>query len=93
MATLKKFGALSHIRHAPALDPFESYSVMKKILYTYHSDYNVALAPLGPKPMALASALLAIENQLRVVYTFPQEYSAAYSHEIGESYLYEVNLE
>lgn len=93
ISALKNRNALSNIQYAPALNPFESYKVMKKILNNYHSGYNVALAPLGPKPMALASALLAIENQMRVVYTFPQDYSAAYSHEIGESYLYEVNLE
>jgi hypothetical protein len=92
ISTLKNLDALSHIKYAPALNPFESYIVMKNILGTYPSGYNVALAPLGPKPMALASALLAIENQLRVVYTFPQDYSSAYSHEIGKSYLYEVNL-
>jgi hypothetical protein len=89
---LKSLDALPNMKYAPASDPFESYSVMKAILDTYAGGYNVAVAPLGPKPMALASALLAIENQLRVVYTFPQDYSAAYSQEIGESYLYELNL-
>jgi len=89
---LRNLDVLADMKYAPALDPFESYSVMKAIMDAYAGGYNIALAPLGPKPMALASALLAIENRLRVVYTFPQDYSAAYSQEIGESYLYEVNL-
>lgn len=93
MSILKDIEALPNLQYAPALDPFQSYIVMKNILDNYPSSYNVAIAPLGPKPMALASALLAIKHQLRVVYTFPQEYSSAYSQEIGESYLYEVNLQ
>jgi len=92
VSTLKNLDALSNIKYAPAVNPFESYMIMKDILDNYPGGYNIALAPLGPKPMALASALLAIEYQLRIVYTFPQDYSSAYSHDIGESYLYEVNL-
>ena len=89
---LKKQQPLPAINYAPALDPFKTYRVIKDILDYYGQNYNIGLAPLGPKPMALAAALLAIERDLRVVYTFPQEYSYSYSHEIGESFLYEVEL-
>lgn len=77
---------------APATDPFETYRTITTVLDRYYRNYNIALAPLGPKPMALGVALLAIQRNLRVVYTFPQEYSYSYSSEIGDSLLYEIKL-
>lgn len=90
---LKRGNALDNLKYSPSLDPFESYRIMKSIFESYYESYNVAIAPLGPKPMALASVLLSIEYDLRIVYAFPQEYSPTYSQEIGESFLYEVELE
>lgn len=80
------------ISFAPASDPFETYRTITTVLDRYSKNYNIALAPLGPKPMALAAALLAIERNLRVVYTFPQEYSYSYSSELGKTLLYEIKL-
>ena len=90
---LKRVDALQNLKYSPSLDPFESYRIMQSIFNCYKGNYNVAVAPLGPKPIALSSSLLSIEHNLRVVYTFPQEYNPSYSEEIGESFLYEVKLE
>jgi hypothetical protein len=89
---LKRFAALQNMKYAPSLDPILSYEVLSQIYKCYNDGYNVAIAPLGPKPIVLASAFFAVEHNLRVVYTFPQEYSCEYSQDIGESFLYEVNL-
>lgn len=89
---LKRANAFQNLKYSPSLDPFESYRVMKSIFDCYNGNYNVAIAPLGPKPIALSSSLISIEHNLRVVYTFPQEYNPSYSEEIGESFLYEVEL-
>lgn len=90
---LKRVNALQNLKYSPSLDPFESYGIIKSIFDYYYENYNVAIAPLGPKPMVLASLLLSIEHDLRVVYSFPQEYNPSYSQEIGASFLYEVELE
>lgn len=89
---IKRINAFQNLKYSPSLDPFETYKIMKDICDYYYGSYNVAIAPLGPKPMALASVLLSIEYDLRIVYAFPQEYNPSYSQEIGESFLYEVEL-
>jgi hypothetical protein len=89
---LKRTNAISKIKYAPALDPFQTYMMIEDILNKYSGNYNVAIAPLGPKPMALAAALLSIKYNLRIVYSFPQEYSPSYSTQIGESYLHEIEM-
>lgn len=89
---LKRAGGILDPKYGPAFDPFETYKVLAGLFEDYSEGHNIAIAPLGPKPMCLAAAKLAIQHDLRILYAFPQEYSPSYSQEIGESFLYKVEM-
>ena len=88
---IKSVKARGNIKYASSFDPFDSYKTMEEIIKN-HNNCNIAIAPMGPKPMAFASSLLALKNDLRVLYSFPQEYNPDYSKKAGDSYLYEISL-
>ena len=64
-----------NLRFAPAYDPFETKHTLDEIYYECSNDYNISIAPLGSKPMALGAGFFALEHDdCRIIYPYPQEY-------------------
>lgn len=77
------------MRFAPANDPFETKDVLNELYDALKADYNLTIAPLGSKPMALGSCFFALEHpECRVVYPYPQEYLPKASLGWNNSWLY-----
>lgn len=77
------------MKFAPANDPFETKDVLNELYETLKTDYNLTIAPLGSKPMALGSCFFALEHsECRVVYPYPQEYLPKASIGSRNSWLY-----
>lgn len=66
------------------LSPVDVSSAYSQMLQIVGSDRNIsALAPLGPKPISLAMALLAIRRNFPVYYSQPTVYNPQYSVGLG----------
>jgi len=82
-----------NLRFAPANDPFETKNVLHELYLSLSHEYNLSIAPLGSKPMALGSCLFAIEHtDCRVIYPYPQEYLPKSSKGWRKSWIYVMEL-
>jgi len=82
-----------NLDYAPANDPFETKNVLEKIYSQYSDRYNISVAPLGTKPMALGSCLFALQHKdCRIIYPYPTEYNLKSSKGCGATWIYIVNF-
>lgn len=82
-----------NLDYAPANDPFETKKVLEKIYSQYSDRYNISVAPLGTKPMALGSCLFALQHKdCRIIYPYPTEYNLKSSKGCGATWVYIVNF-
>lgn len=83
-----------NLRYAPANDPFETENVIESIYLEYSERYNISIAPLGTKPMALGSCLFALQcPDCRIIYPYPREYNLKASKGYGKTWVYSLELE
>lgn len=94
---LKESGASEHLFLAPAIDPFETRSVLARIVSYIRSenrDFNVIIAPLGSKMQAFGVFLYAYKiPSVKVIYPFPSSFSPHYSSKYGPSWIAKVSLD
>lgn len=90
---LEEEDIFKNLRFAPANDPFETKNTIKKIYLEFYNDYNLSIAPIGTKPMALGSCLFALEHEdCRLIYPYPREYMPKSSRGMGKTWLYIVKI-
>jgi len=89
----KEESTFDALQYAPSHDPFETYNVLKTILMKHQDKNNIAIAPLGTKPMALGACFLGLEfRECRIVYPYPLEYIIKSSTGFGNSWIYIVEF-
>jgi hypothetical protein len=82
-----------NLRFAPANDPFDTKDALHELYLDISSEYNLSIAPLGSKPMALGSCFFAMEQpDCRVIYPYPQEYLPKSSKGWRNSWIYVTEL-
>lgn len=82
---------LRNLKYAPANDPFETAVVLNDFHSKHYNDYNISIAPIGTKPMAMGSCLFALEHpECRIIYPYPLEYRHKSSEGYGPTWIYEV---
>lgn len=74
----------NRVSYCPSLDPAAALTKLTEIHADLASAYNVWFAPLGPKPMAVAVALVAQATNSRVVMAYPQAYDPEYSSDCAD---------
>jgi len=80
---------INDIRYSPLYDPFEMYKTLKSIITGYgQEDAHFTISPFGTKPQSLGCCVLAIEEDLSVMYAQPQTYNPKYSEGMGNIYAY-----
>lgn len=90
---LREPDIFKNLDYAPANDPFETKNVLEKIYSKYSGSYNMSIAPLGTKPMALGSCLFALQHaDCRILYPYPLKYNLKVSKGWGATWLYIVTL-
>jgi hypothetical protein len=83
-----------NLKYAPANDPFATKDVLDELYDEYSTDYNMTIAPLGSKPMALGSCFFATEHEdCRIIYSYPREYFPKSSKGYRNSWLYVAEIE
>ena len=83
-----------NLRFAPASNPFETKIVLEELYKEYSDEYNITIAPLGSKPMALGACFFSIEHEeSRVIYPYPLEYLPKSSKGWRKSWLYITEFE
>lgn len=83
---------LNDIIFCPVNDPQETYQTIKSILIQFQNqDTHIILSPLGSKLQSLGCCLMAIKENLPVMYAQPQTYHPKYSEGIGLTYLYKIS--
>lgn len=86
---LKEPDVFKKLMYAPANDPFETKNVFEDILSEYTNEYNISIAPLGTKPMALGSCFFALQHPTcRIIYPYPLKYNFKYSKGYGTTWVY-----
>jgi hypothetical protein len=91
---LKEKQTAKNLRYAPANNPFETKHVLTQIHKERKKHYNISLAPLGPKPMALGCCLFVLENpECRVIYPYPLEYNSKSSQGYEKTWLYIIEFD
>lgn len=86
---LKEPDVFNNLMYAPANDPFETEKVLEEILSKHTNEYNMSIAPLGTKPMALGSCFFALEHPIcRIIYPYPLKYNFKYSKGYGTTWVY-----
>ena len=86
---LKEPDVFNNLRYAPANDPFETKNVLEEIFSKYSNEYNISIAPLGTKPMALGSCFFALQHSMcRVIYPYPLQYNFKSSEGYGNTWVY-----
>ena len=86
---LEEEDIFKNLRFAPANDPFETKKVLEDIYSEFRNEYNISVAPLGTKPMALGSCLFALEHsECRIIYPYPMEYLPKSSLGWGNTWIY-----
>ena len=91
---LKDDVIFKNLKFAPAYDPFETQHTLNEIYEEYSNDFNISIAPLGSKPMALGAGFFALEHDdCRVIYPYPQKYFPKSSRGWRQSWLYVAQIE
>jgi hypothetical protein len=91
---LKESQIVKNLHYAPSNDPFETKNELTLIYNERKKRYNISLAPLGSKPMALGCCLFVLENpECRVVYPYPREYNSKSSRGYGKTWLYIIEFD
>jgi len=91
---LKETQISKNMRYAPSNNPFETKNELVSIFQERKKRYNISIAPLGPKPMALGCCLFVLENpECRVVYPYPMEYNSKSSRGYEETWLYLIEFD
>lgn len=90
---LNSSDSFQNMKYASASDPFETKTVLEKIYNQWNEKYNITVAPLGTKPMALGVALFVLKNpDVRVVFSFPGKYDElGTSEDYGKTWLYKID--
>lgn len=82
-----------NLRFAPANDPFQTRDALLELYLDISGEYNLSIAPLGTKPMALGGCFFAMEQpDCRVIYSYPQEYLPKSSKGWRNSWIYVTEL-
>lgn len=82
---------LKDITYCPTDDPFETYNTIKQIISrNKRNNRHFILSPMGTKPQSLGCCLLAIEENLPVMYAQPKTYSPNYSNGIADVFVYQL---
>jgi len=82
-----------NLDYAPSNDPFETKNVLEEIYSKYSGRYNISIAPLGTKPMALGSCLFALQHtDCRILYPYPMKYNLKASTGWGNTRLYIIEM-
>ncbi|MBZ9572552.1 hypothetical protein KJA15_04445 [Patescibacteria group bacterium] len=82
-----------NLQYAPANDPFETNNVLNDIYIQFHERYNISIAPIGTKPMAIGSCLFALMfSDCRIIYPYPTEYNLKSSKGCGPTWVYVLNI-
>jgi hypothetical protein len=82
---------LPELQLSSASDPFEAFRAIKRIHDDWSKSYNLSIAPLGTKPMALGACLFALQNEsTRILYAYPQGYVQKVAEGCGKTWLYEI---
>lgn len=90
---LKESQIVRNLRYSPSNNPFETKQELMLIHKEREHNYNISLAPLGPKPMALGCCLFVLENpECRVVYPYPMEYNSKASKGYDKRWLYIIEF-
>jgi len=91
---LKESQIVKNLQYAPSNNPFETKHEISLIYKERKNRYNISLAPLGPKPMALGCCLFVLENpECRVVYPYPMEYNSKSSLGYEKTWLYIIEFD
>jgi hypothetical protein len=81
-----------NLNYAPANDPFETKNSLERIYQKYHDRYNISIAPIGTKPMAIGSCIFALKYpECRIIYPYPTHYNLKSSKGYGETWVYMIN--
>ncbi len=84
---------IKDINYSSTDDPWETYNIINSIInHNKRKDTHFVISPLGTKPQSLGCCILAIEENLDVVYAQPQTYNPNYSEGIGKVYAYLLNI-
>lgn len=78
--------SLNEMKRVHALNASDAFDKLCEI--TRNGDYKSILAPYGPKPISLAMALFAIDQDVPVYYTQPSYYAPDYSSGFDKIYAY-----
>jgi hypothetical protein len=80
------------IYSASADNPFEMYNVLKLINERF-SGYEINIAPLGTKPMALGACVFVLDHpEVKIVYPRPAQYVMQTSKGYSRSWWYKILL-
>ncbi|MDO8873585.1 MAG: hypothetical protein Q7V05_12790 [Methanoregula sp.] len=91
---LKETEISKNLQYAPSNNPFETKNELSSIYQNKKRKYNISIAPLGPKPMALGCCLFVLENpECRVVYPYPQEYNPKASNGYEKTWLFMIEFD
>ena len=91
---LKETEISKNLQYAPSNNPFETKNELVSIYQNKKRKYNISIAPLGPKPMALGCCLFVLENpECRVVYPYPQEYNPKASSGYEKTWLFMIEFD
>jgi hypothetical protein len=91
---LKEIQISKNLRYAPSNNPFETKNELVLINQERKRRYNISIAPLGSKPMALGCCLFVLENpECRVVYPYPMEYNSKSSTGYEKTWLYIIEFD
>jgi hypothetical protein len=90
---LKETEISKNLRYSPSNNPFETKNELISIYRNRCKRYNISIAPLGPKPMALGCCLFVLENpECRIVYPYPQEYNPKASNGYERSWIFLIEF-
>jgi hypothetical protein len=89
---LREDEIFKNLRYAPASDPFSTKRALNDIYGEKSSRFNLSIAPLGSKPMAIGACLFALEKpECSLVYPYPEKYSPKSGSGCGRTWIYSVS--
>jgi len=90
---LEKSNRQTNYVYVEANNPFDAYNTLEELKQNYKNNC-IDIVPLGTKPMALGACLYAINNNdVRVVFPFPEEYANTTSEESKNTWEYIINTQ